>query len=127
MNTNLIQVIIQTIEESKQVLGEGFDFAKEQTPLVIQEFLRWKFWEHSLLAAIYLAAALIALWVVLKYTKTIAREMEELCLLPLGGLLLIIAGTSYGFFSQAFNAIQITIAPRVYLIEFAADVLKGAQ
>lgn len=130
MNTNLTQVIIETIEQSKTVLGEGFDFAKEQTPMVINEFLLWKFWEHTvwmlLLAgsSICTIKLLVRLWKwAIAYDSDTRYPVVPACFLPttlsIVSVIMLLIGLNCGL-----QAAKIKIAPRVYLIEYISEAVR---
>lgn len=126
MNTNLTQVVIETIEESKKVLGEGFDFAKEQTPLIIKEFLAWRFWEHTILAVLLFGVLVVCLVLARKLVKA-WHGFSDLAIAPTFaavGLVIVIPIAAIGATQHALQAIKVGISPRVYLVEFAAETIK---
>lgn len=128
MNTNLTQVVIETIEESKKVLGDGFDFAKEQTPLLIREFLVWRFWEHFILAVALAVVAVIAwVWVARLINKGSKwwSDWDVFAGLLTGLAVLISVISTVGAIHNGLQVVKIKVAPRVYLVEFAADTIKG--
>lgn len=131
MNTNLTQVIIETIEQSKQVLGEGFDFAKKETPLVIQEFLNWGFIQSIVTGTFFLMVFLLLCYTAIRLWKWVVRARDEETQF-FGGLwafilsMVIVPILWYGVLRNAKTAIQIKVAPRVYLIEWVANnILKN--
>ena len=103
----------------------GIDFAAEQAPLVIQELLAYKTFEHSasfiiffLLAAV---AAKLTAWAIKKKKESGSYKGEEflVCALVSGVLTPIF---SLCALSDAFSLAQAMIAPKVYLIEYAAKL-----
>lgn len=127
-STNLNQVIIETIEQSKAILGEGFDFLKKETPLLIQEFLRWKFWEHLIWGSLCLLTNIVLLYFAFKFSMRIESETKE----ANGGWLFLSAiclifliPFTVGLFNNVLDALKITIAPRLYLLEYAIEAAKN--
>lgn len=130
MNTNLTQVIIETIEQSKTVLGEGFDFAKEQTPMVINEFLLWKFWEQAVWALLLAGSSICTIKLLIKVWRwAIAHDSNDkypvvpACFLPAAlsivSVIILLIGLHCGL-----QAAKIKIAPRVYLIEYISEAVR---
>ena len=130
MDNNLQEKVIQWIESTASKIG---DFATEQIPPFITEYLTWKFWEAAFSASLYLILVAVA-GVYLAYWKKIwAWTMKELnssdgvSLLP---TLLSVAALSalliYNFpYDEIKDMIQINIAPKVYLLEKASELIKN--
>jgi hypothetical protein len=100
-------------------------FAAEQTPLYIQELLAWNFWYSLIywiiLGIIPLIAA--ALLVRLAYKEIHKPDSNADIFGPLcGGVLIATTIGAFGFFCN-LEWIQIWIAPRVWLLEYAAGVI----
>ena len=130
MDNNLQEKVIQWIESTASKIG---DFATEQIPPFITEYLTWKFWEAAFSASMYLIVLAVA-GVYLAYWKKIwAWTMEDfdgsdgISLLPtlisaVGVSLLLIFNFPY---DEIKDMIQITIAPKVYLLEKTAELIKN--
>lgn len=130
MDNNLQEKVIQWIESTASKIG---DFATEQIPPFITEYLTWKFWEAAFSASLYLIVLAVA-GVYLAYWKKIwAWTMKELnssdgvSLLPtllsaVGVSLLLIFQFPY---DEIKDMIQISIAPKVYLLEKTAELIKN--
>jgi uncharacterized membrane protein len=114
----------QIITDTREWLKTAKDFADEQVPLFVEEFLSWRFWQ----AIVYLSISLLFLVAFLVYPaiyfikiKTLSKLNNEdfmvatllMCLsMLISG---IISGTSA--IPNLMTAIQISVAPRVYLVE----------
>jgi len=111
-----------TLAEALEALQQGKDFILREAPAVIQEFIAWKRAEHLVLAAI---AALVIVAALLTVRWALRKDDEE-------ELFIIITICSAGFAIgagiifcfHAFSALQVWIAPRVYLLEYVASALK---
>ncbi len=128
MNTNLTQVIIETIEQSKSILGEGLSLAKEQTPLVVNEFLIWKFWESLITGIAWMLIAIIALYCSFRLVKWAAKcireDSDDILVLPVGIACIVLFIPWFFSISLLKESLQIKIAPRVYLIEYVAKTVS---
>lgn len=130
MDNNLQEKVIQWIESTASKIG---DFATEQIPPFITEYLTWKFWEAAFSASFYLILVAVT-GVYLAYWKKIwAWTMEKFedsdgaslipTLLSAAALsLLIIFQFPY---DEIKDMIQINIAPKVYLLEKASELIKN--
>lgn len=121
---------------SKTMIVKAIDFAQDQAPLVVQEFLKWKMME----AIVYLIVGIIGLLVIsyVSYRAFIFfRKIDntpDLCgntdyfgrimtLIVTVVILLPIVFAS--IIPNSLRIIKIKVAPRVYLIEYASDLYNG--
>lgn len=112
---------------SKTGIIKAVDFAHEQAPLVVQEFCRWHFFE-ALFAVVFSIIAMVVLgygirWI---YKATDWNDYKAapdslFCIGVLSGIILF---PLYGFYVNTKQAIKISVAPRVYLIEWVSDTVK---
>ena len=130
MDNNLQEKVIQWIESTASKIG---DFATEQIPLFITEYLTWKFWEAAFSASLYLIVLAVA-GVYLAYWKKIwAWTMKEFDVsdgISLAPALLSAAALSlliiFKFpYDEIKDMIQINIAPKIYLLEKASELIKN--
>ena len=135
MNEQLQLAVSTLIQTSLNAIDKGTAFLSNQIPEVIQQLLLWKaiasFIEFS--SGIFIIGGIFA-WLIYQYkywtttvtttwgTKTV-RLHGEAGAFSLLNILLIIP-LLYG--SRCINLIwlQIWIAPKLYLIEYAKDFLK---
>ena len=135
MNEQLQLAVSTLIQTSLNAIDKGTAFLSNQIPEVIQQLLLWKavasFIEFS--SGIFIIGGIFA-WLIYQYkywTTTVTTEwgkkkirlFEEAGPFSLLNILLIIP-LLYG--SSCINLIwlQIWIAPKLYLIEYAKDFLK---
>ncbi|MFH5804724.1 hypothetical protein [Alienimonas sp. DA493] len=111
----------------------GEDFLAEQAPLVVEEYLRWGWWEAALSSGLYgagLAVAACVAWVIapvikkLLNTPILEQKESDFSTALLGGMFALIVGlpSALCLTSALFELVQITVAPRVWLIERLADL-----
>ncbi|WP_323016409.1 hypothetical protein [Castellaniella sp.] len=153
MNDQLSQALASVISQGAGALSSGITFLQSEIPDVIAQLLLWKLvWSGA--KAIFFLAVVIACLRLFKffyqktalYNEACARikrakygsdewdaaknDMDvyedgsiagylgcTVCVLGLG-----IAG--FGVFAQVGNVIQIWLAPKIYLIEYAASLAK---
>lgn len=125
MNEELQKKLVELINGAQKAGTEAFLFTKEQVPDVIQQLLRWKFAEALSVAAFCLALITLCFWVARwaweAEGKSYMDEGHAFCFM----LSLLTSLISIIFlWVNALTALQIYIAPKVYLLEYAATLIK---
>ena len=123
----LKQALADTINKLTNGVEKGIDFFNAQMPEVIEQLLIWKIWE-SAMQCIVGFLILFACWklpsmVWKKYKFPEWNEEKQLVVIMIGSLGLIFAGIAVSILIN-FKWLQILIAPKIYLIEYAAELLK---
>lgn len=130
MNSELQTKVVNWLETAAQKVGE---FASNEIPPFIHEYLNWKFLEAALNAGLFMIPVLIGFYVLLKWksllgwAKKYSNDSEGFSWLGfvfslLGAVALIVC-----FFpkSEILDMVQIKIAPKVYLVTKAHEIIKG--
>lgn len=124
MNEELQKALAESVRLATEGLKQGKDFVVAQAPDVIQQLLRWKFYEAVMWAVALLVAA-VALVLITRWSvrgKT-SKQLDDIMPMPLfsGGasIMLVVAAVS-----NAMTAVQIHVAPKIYLIEWAMRQVK---
>ncbi|RTK98591.1 MAG: hypothetical protein EKK57_11375 [Proteobacteria bacterium] len=111
---------------SKTALIKAVDFANEQAPQVVYEFLKWKMMEAIVYLVVGVVAIVIIGYVTYKFVKWMKKRNDyspsPALIIPFFLLPTIIFSC---IIPKTLNVIKISVAPRVYLIEYAADLYKG--
>lgn len=132
---NELQIDLQTkvwqwIESSAQAIG---DFAVKEIPPFVHQYLEWKFYEAAYGAFIHLAIVAMAI-TLLCFTRKIMSWAERHSkasdgtsyLVPVASCCVVIVVFFTNFpVKEIKDMIQIKIAPKVYLIEKAAEIIKN--
>ena len=110
---------------SKVGLAKAVDFAVEQAPIVVQEFLSWKMGEAIFNVALYTIAAIVlfcvARFLFKKIKDTDINYPEEIFPLGLGVTFSAVMFCLITFLHIKPNIetiIKIKLAPRVYILEY---------
>ena len=119
-------LILDWVEQSALTASE---FAVEQVPDVIQQLLMWKFAISFIpfLVGVLLLIALIGIcpllirWCI-KKTSELNEYYQGVQFLPFVPVLLVLLLSSL-LIAKNFTWLQIWIAPKVYLLEYAANLL----
>jgi flagellar biosynthesis/type III secretory pathway M-ring protein FliF/YscJ len=129
----LEQILVDTIAKSSKVGGEiydgakavtvqSIDFAKEQIPQVIEELLLWKFVEagFNVLVGVIILFALYKL--ITKLTLKIEDDFGKAITTTISGSIAVIVFIST--MDEIKNMIYIAVAPKIYLIEYATELVQ---
>jgi hypothetical protein len=118
MNEKLMETADKALVELLDVFIKTKDFAIEQAPDVVQQLLVWKFTISLLCFVITLATPALFLAV----THYLAKKNNDSSFyLPNMSLVLLIIPVSNG---HIIDWLQIWLAPKVWLIEYAASLVK---
>jgi len=126
----LIEAVTNMVNGVSGAAGQATDFVLEQAPLVIQELILWKRVEHTLWLAISIVLLIALAFFVWKNVVKISSIISEgddpfprvMCT-AVGGVVSLIIGLEM-LFSNLTPCLQVWLAPRLYLIEYAADILR---
>lgn len=131
METNELQTkLVLWLENAAQAIG---DFAVKEIPPVIHEYLQWKFFEACYYAILPIIGLLISVYILRLGIKLLNSDKDygELEIVNVvGGSILTLAALIATISISIPNlktAVQIKIAPKVYLIEQASDIIKGKK
>lgn len=123
MNEQLQNALAKLLTSLMSSIQDGAMFAQEQLPEVLDQLLTYKLVRSLGISCVLLAFGLIYTWKVLPKFWKAAREGfdgSEVIVIFVTALIYTVVGIAL------FNAawIQILIAPKVYLIEYAASLAK---
>lgn len=121
MNEQLQQQLAQYLERFASAVETGADFAGQQIPLVIQEKLTFDFW----MAWFYIGMGLLILFAVAGI-GAFASSIDEDKPGPgavVGAVIGLIPCTVITLV-QLHTILQISLAPRLYIIEWAGRLLQ---
>lgn len=116
----------QYLKEFVETLKQGGEFAQEQLPLFVKEYLTWGFWEAIVLSIVFLLFTIGGL-VLGKYIYKKLKENDPFDEFGYVFGIVISCFASIcafiGMVTHIMTAIKITVAPRVYLIENLMNLL----
>lgn len=130
MNAKLLQLL----ETSTDMLQRALDSANSEIPLVIQQFLDWQFW-NCIFNIVCSIAVLVLLWfahkgIQYKIKKSheengyITSDIEVLMIAGYSCMVLVVIIAVVLGVECIREAIQICVAPKVYLIESIKTFVK---
>jgi len=132
MNEETVNLANDALKSLIESATQTKDFVIDQAPDIINQLLYWKFFENLILGIIPLVLVLISLMIVLICSRDFVKNMYEddislksvifiiSTVIGVGGLI----GFITGGFSSLMTALQIYIAPKIFLVEYAAELVK---
>lgn len=114
MNKELAQKVLEML-----TAAEGF--VLEQAPDVVQQLLVWQFWSSVVGFVICLVVFFVCAWAVWRLFKSADNYgPDPVIIIP---SVAVIISTLIGCISF-FNALQIHLAPKVFLLEYLRGIVK---
>jgi hypothetical protein len=129
MQNELQNKVAQWIESSAQAIG---DFAVKEIPPLIHEYLQWKFVETLSKGGICFTLVCIISFFLYKGIRKVgnwftSKECDHgVIFLGFGVIIGLVANIQLFVYSctNLLESLQIKLAPKVYLIEKAAELIK---
>jgi predicted ferric reductase len=133
-NTNITQAVISILsgvknvggeiyDTSKVAIGQSVDFVKQQAPDVVEQFLKWKFFESAIYTVSGLVGfILIGLIVYFSLRAMIKYESWEMS--PILMVFILPCIPCWCGLSHIMTCAYIYCAPKVYLIDYIITNLK---
>jgi len=127
MNEELQQAMLKILSKTVDTAGKATDFMVAEIPDVIQQLLVWKMWESIFYLGI--AIIVIVLWTIAEVK--VFKKIRECSNVKDTWFLYLVPGTFVRLIptipvSSCLNLtwLQILVAPKLYLIEYASALIK---
>lgn len=122
------EVLTKFISEMCDLLKAAKDFTLEQAPKVAIEILHYRL----AMAIVYMVIALIIgtlgfflrKWAVKAYKENGERSNADMEFAWIFGWLAMLVACPVMFFINLIDLLKVTLAPRLYLIEYLSELLK---
>jgi hypothetical protein len=128
VSTNLQDQVAVLIQKSILLAEKTGEFVVAETSDVVKQFLVWKFWEHTITAVIFLVVFIptisVSIYAAYKAFDS-SSSLEGIGIMI--GLLGLVASLFFGIavVDNGLKAVKVSVAPKVYLLEWVADKYKG--
>lgn len=124
MNEQLQTALAEILSRATQGIDAGTQFLSAQLPDVIQQLLVWKASKSALLTLLGVIG-LAVLWKIAERTYKAVVGDDDLKVHPEVMFLIFLTLPALGCAAlMSFDWLQILIAPKLYLIEYAASLAK---
>ena len=123
MNEELQKALGELLSKANNGIDAASGFLVAELPEVIQQLLMWNMFHSVTWGVLLLGGFLFSVWATIKLTKWVLSEVGEalpVLIFPIAGCV-VLALKSIDYL---FIALQIYIAPKVWLLEYAASLAK---
>lgn len=111
------------IQKATTGVEAGVNFLSEQMPDVIHQLLMWKLTESLFLVVSSIIVVVLWIYGLKKAKEHNSWDSWGIPVVMIGGTASI--GACIMFFIYSLKSLQIWLAPKIYLIEYAANLLGG--
>lgn len=118
MNEQLQQALIELINKSMDLGGDALAFTQQQLPEVIEQLLLWKGVQSGLQFLLSLFFIGAAIWAGRKFC--VEQDVEKYAPAGIGTIFFGVAAMAL----MNLTWLQVSLAPKVYLLEYAANFAK---
>lgn len=119
------EVLISMIDVTVKSMNDVIEFGKQQIPEVIHQLLMWEMTKASV-GVIVGILILIGTYIFYRKACEWCKESPENAPAHIGTILLFSVG-AFLFISQLLTVLQIWVAPKVFLIQEAANLARGGS
>jgi len=109
---------------SKTGIIKAVDFAQEQAPLVVQEFLTWKFAQATIWTVISVIGLIVLGYCIKKCINWLEESGGGSMVGILFGVILFVVVMFVGLIPNVEQMVKVKVAPRVFIIEWVSDQVK---
>lgn len=130
INAVLIDILKGAKDASSEIYGasktgivKAVEFAQEQSPMVVQEFLVWKFAQSVIWVIVGVIAIGVLGFLIKKCASKISKSDEgEIYLLPIAiSVVLSVVICFANIVPNVEQIVKVKVAPRVFMIEWVSD------
>ncbi len=131
MANSFEEYTLKFLEKAGNVVDKAVDTLQAEVPLVVKEFLQWKFIEAGMNVGACTLVFLVLGVIVWQSYKQLKKDPDSvwfmLCPAVVMIALMIAAPGADISFKNAKTMLKIKYAPRIYLIEYTSDLIKSHQ
>lgn len=129
MNEELQTHMLEYMSSLERGIKSAGDFAVDQIPLVVQEYVSWYFWDSVMFALCGLIISLVFITYGITLNKYVNNNREETTdddatfIKAIAGLCYVVALLFFIFMTggNTRHAVKAEVSPRVIVIEWVAD------
>lgn len=115
-------VLANAIQKATDSASAAMDWAMVQIPDLIQQLLTWNLIQSIMLAVIFAAFSAFGFWMLYQTTKEEYRGEGGFAVV---GFFMMV-GCALPAVVQIFEAVKIWVAPKLWLLEYAVDLVGKA-
>ena len=118
MNKQQVEKINEYLMEVLEAAKQGAEIAAKNVPTVIEQFLTYKTWNHSIALLLILILCFVTVIASRKCYRNSIKGAEEWIIPAILIPAFAVLPLSFGFYSNLQDLLHITISPITYMIEY---------
>lgn len=127
MNPETTEILNGALRKAIEVASKTGEFVVQQAPDVVQQLIVWKTAAYALELVISVVFTAWMVWIIRKLHKSVDYDSYEAPPYIIGMVFAALFGACSTLFCSlpsAFALLKITLAPKVWLLEYAAALIK---
>ncbi|HBZ2406954.1 TPA: hypothetical protein OUF85_003545 [Klebsiella pneumoniae] len=120
MNEQANKILVDLLQKASDGIDAAVSFSQAQIPDVINQLMTWKIVQYGLRIGLFTLLLVVTVWLLKKYLKEESKYAPVIVTLSaLFAVFSVVVVTS-----NIGNALQLWIAPKVWMIEYAASLMN---
>ncbi len=124
MNEALQNTVNDILQGAIAQATKGAEFLQEQIPDVVQQLLAWKLAEASIKTVLGVLGIVAVVWAGKRLWRWVRNE--DCGMEPMVAFLVLPLFPCIALASNFLDAVKIVVAPKVWLLEYAAGLVRNA-
>ncbi|HHQ5760406.1 TPA: hypothetical protein ACSRHF_000880 [Klebsiella variicola subsp. variicola] len=120
MNEQANKILINLLQKASDGIGAAVSFSQAQIPDVISQLMTWKMVQYGLRIGSFTLLLVVTVWLLKKYLKEESKYAPGIA--PVSALFAVLSVVVVT--SNIGNALQLWIAPKVWMIEYATSLMN---
>jgi hypothetical protein len=128
INSVLVDILKGAKDAGREIYGasktgivKAVDFAQEQAPLVVQEFLTWKFAQATIWTVVSVIGLIVLGYIIKKCYDWLEESSGGSIVGVIFGKVFFVMVVFMGLIPNVEQMVKVKVAPRVYIIEWVSD------
>lgn len=118
--------LVKALEKTGNLVDKSVDIVMEQAPILVQEVLHWNF-AYNLILFVFAIISFIILIVIDRKAYNYVKNIDDIWLLFPVGVINVFWVMITSITLMNVQWLKIAIAPRLWLIEYTAQLIKVAH
>ncbi|HDY5331985.1 TPA: hypothetical protein RQ687_004102 [Klebsiella pneumoniae] len=120
MNEQANKILVDLLQKASDGIDAAVSFSQAQIPDVISQLMTWKMVQYGLRIGSFTLLLAVTVWLLKKYLKEDSKYAPAI--VPISALFAVFSVVVVT--SNIGNALQLWIAPKVWMIEYAASLMN---
>ncbi|MID78785.1 hypothetical protein Z985_17785 [Salmonella enterica subsp. enterica] len=120
MNEQANKILVDLLQKASNGIDAAVSFSQAQIPDIIHELMIWKMIQYGLRVGSFTLVLVLTLWLIRKGLKEWSKH--GIAIIPVSASFAV--ASVIVITSNIGNALQLWIAPKIWMIEYAAQLVN---